>query len=173
MGKRRLGQLTEREERFCLKYFETGVGSKSVLEAGYKNTEKAAWTTAHRLLKKPKIEARLKELREKQEKRTEITADYVLNNLVEVVERCMQRAPVMERVGREMVQATDDEGRHIWRFDATGANQALNMLGKYKKLFTEKHEHSGPDGKAIQFSDHEAAAKLTAILNAARSRKGE
>jgi DNA-binding XRE family transcriptional regulator len=33
------------------------------------------------------------------------------------------------------------------------------------------HEHSGPEGKPIEFSDHEAAAKLAAILNAAASRK--
>lgn len=163
-------KLTEKEERFCLKYFETGNGTRSVLDAGYKQSEMAAATTASRLLKKANIQARLNELRKKQEKRTEITTDYVLSNLKEVLERCMQRAPVMVREGREMVQLKDEEGRDVWRFDSNGANQALNMLGKYKKLFTEKHEVSGRDGGPIEYknlselADEELDAKISGLL---------
>lgn len=42
------------------------------------------------------------------------------------------------------------------------------LVGNVPKV----HEHSGPDGKAIEFSDHEAAAKMAAILNAAENRMG-
>lgn len=42
------------------------------------------------------------------------------------------------------------------------------LVGNVPKV----HEHSGPDGKPIEFNDHEAAAKMAAILNAARERKG-
>ena len=135
--------LTEKQEKFCLKYFETGNGLRSVLDAGYDQTDHAAGVTANRLLKNPLVQARLGQLRQKQEARTEISVDYVINNLKEVVERCMQRAPVMVQKGQQMVQATDADGNHIWRFDANGANGALQMLGKHLKMFTEKHEHSG------------------------------
>lgn len=148
-------------------------GTRAILRAGYEMTEKAAATEASKLLRKPEIVARIQTLRDEQSQRTKISADYVLENLTEIVERCMQRAPVMVRRGRQVVQLKDEEGRDVWRFDSTGANAALGMLGKHFKLFTEKHEHSGPDGKPIEFNDHEAAAKLAAILNAARERRGE
>jgi len=135
--------LTEKQEKFCLKYFETGNGLRSVLDAGYDQTDHAAGVTANRLLKNPLVQARLSQLRQKQEARTEISVDYVINNLKEVVERCMQRAPVMTRKGDQVVQLKDEEGRDVWRFDANGANGALQMLGKHLKMFTEKVEHSG------------------------------
>ena len=38
----------------------------------------------------------------------------------------------------------------VWRFDAMGANAAIEKIGKHLKMFTDKHEHSGPDGKPIE-----------------------
>ena len=58
-------------------------------------------------------------------------------------------------------------------FDARSVLKGAELLGKHKKLFTERHEHTGKDGAPIEFSDHEAAAKLAAILNAARTRKSK
>lgn len=78
----KLKLLTELEERFCLKYFENGgTGYRAVLDAGYKQTEKAAATTSTRLLKKAEIQARLKELRLAQQKRVEVNADDILREL--------------------------------------------------------------------------------------------
>ena len=73
-----------------------------------------------------------------QEKRTEITADYVLSSLKEVAERCKQAIPVMMK---------DENGNMVetgeYKFDSTGANRALELLGKNLKLFIDKTEHSG------------------------------
>jgi hypothetical protein len=81
MGSKRKG-LTELEERFCLKYFENGGnGTRAVLDAGYKQTEHAAATTANRLLKKAEIDARLAELRAAQQQRVENNADDIIREL--------------------------------------------------------------------------------------------
>ena len=73
-----------------------------------------------------------------QEKRTEITADYVLSSLKEVAERCKQAIPVMMK---------DENGNMVetgeYKFDSAGANRALELLGKNLKLFIDKTEHSG------------------------------
>ena len=74
---------------------------------------------------------------EQQEERTEITADYILNSLKEVVERCKQAIPVMEKVDGKLKETGE------WKFDSAGANKALELLGKNKKLFTDKLELSG------------------------------
>jgi phage terminase small subunit len=78
--------------------------------------------------------------------RTEVTQDYVLENLTETVERCMQRAPVMVRRGRNVVQLQDADGRNVWQFDARGAVQALNLLGKHLAMFSENVNLRTPDG---------------------------
>ena len=81
--------------------------------------------------------------------RTEITADYVLRGIQEIAERCLQRAPVMVGRGEDRQQAIDEEGRHVWTFDSSGANKAFENLGKHLKLFTDKVEASGPDGAPL------------------------
>lgn len=152
-------ELTPKQKKFCEEYIVDLNGLQAVLRAGYNQTEQAAGVQAARLLKNTRVMARINELRQEQIERTKITADYVLNNLVEVVERCMQRAPVMVRRGRDFFQAQDDEGRDVWRFDAIGANTALKMLGQHFKMFTQKVEHTGKDDGPIDIIDNREARR--------------
>lgn len=119
---------------------------------------KGAKQQAHRLRKRlaTQLEAREAEIAAQREaaaaaevraaaaivERAAVTKEYITDALQEIVERCLQRAPVMVRQGREFVQAVDDEGRHVWQFDAKGANGALRMLGEsigmYKQVIDEK-----------------------------------
>jgi hypothetical protein len=71
---------------------------------------------------------------------------YVLTNLQEIVERCMQRAPVLRRDGD---QAVDEEGRHVWRFDPKSACAALALLGNHLDLFKSKAKPP-PAGSTIE-----------------------
>jgi phage terminase small subunit len=85
-------------------------------------------------------------------------ADYVLTGIREIAERCLQRAPVMVGRGDDRKQLVDDEGRHVWTFDSSGANKAFESLGKHLKLFTEKHEHTGSVGLNLSDADLERIA---------------
>ena len=72
---------------------------------------------------------------EERSKRTEIDADYVLTSLKEVADRCLQATPVMVKgEGGKMVKSGE------YRFDSSGANRALELLGKHLKLFTDMLE---------------------------------
>jgi len=55
--------LTRKQEQFCLKYLEMGNGAEAVKQAGYS----PKWVSRHLrdLLASPRIQARLKELKEK------------------------------------------------------------------------------------------------------------
>ena len=136
--------LTPKQEAFVAEYLVDLSATQAAIRAGY--SAKRADAIGYENLRKPEIAEAIEQAKAARAERVEVTADYVLRNLTEVVERCLQRAPVMTMRGREVVQVTDDEGRHVWKFDAKGANGALNLLGQHLGLYRQKHEHSGADG---------------------------
>ena len=158
--------LEPKQEAFCQEYLKDLNGTQAAMRAGYTDKPATAKVQASRLLSNDNVVARIQALMDERLDRTRIDQDYVLTSLKVVAERCLQRAPVMVRRGREFVQMVDEEGRNVWRFDSMGANKSLELLGKHLKLFTEKHEHTGPDGKPIEFrtmTDDQLEAKIKTL----------
>lgn len=143
------GKLTAKQAAFVREYLVDLNATGAARRAGYKGNDVTLGAVGAENLKKPQIAQAVAVAQNARAKRVELTQDYVLTNLTEIVERCMQRAPVMVRDGKEWVQATDDAGRHVWAFNAKSAVDALGMLGDHLGLFKKKHEHSGPGGGPI------------------------
>jgi phage terminase small subunit len=126
--------MTPKQRRFVEEYLIDLNATQAAIRAGY--SEKTAYATGQKMLKKAEavknaIAAALSE----RARKSEVTAEYVLSNLQIVVERCMQRAPVVNMRGK---QVKDDEGRDVWEFNASGANKALELLGRHLGMFTDK-----------------------------------
>jgi phage terminase small subunit len=119
--------LTKKQERFCDEYLIDLNATQAAMRAGY--SKKTAYSIGQENLNKPDIANRLEKRRAAQTKRTEIEADWILERLKELTERCMQHEPVMNNQGEETGE---------YRFDSSGANRALELLGKHKKLWTDK-----------------------------------
>ncbi len=136
-------KLTDKQKEFVRQYLVDLNATQAAIRAGY--SMKTAYRQGADLLQKTSIREAIEKAQAKRARRVEVTQDYVLSNLVEVVERTMQRAPVTNRKGE---QVTDEEGRAVWTFDAKNANRALELLGKHLGIFTDKirAEVSGPDG---------------------------
>lgn len=117
--------LNERQKQFCEEFIIDFNGTQAAIRAGY--SKKTARNIATENLTKPNIQAYIKELIESRNKRTKITQDEVVANIVEVMQRCMQAKPVTF-MGR---QVKDEEGNNLWKFDSQGANKALDMLMKH------------------------------------------
>lgn len=108
-------------------------------------------TEGFRLLRNPKVASAIQEAMTERGKRTEVTADFVLKNIMEIGQRCMQKYPVMIGKGKdreqlkELVVTEDGEEvlAEVFEFDSQGALRAQELLGKHLKLFTDKVEHSG------------------------------
>ncbi len=147
--------MNDRQRRFVEEYLVDLNATAAYLRAGYKAKGNAAAVGASQLLRNPKITDAVQAGMDQRSSRTALTADYVLNGLREVAERCLERAPVMEGRGEDRAQMVDDQGRHVWAFDAAGANKAFELLGKHLRLFTDKVEHSG--AMAITISPEDAA----------------
>jgi phage terminase small subunit len=120
-------RLTAKQEQFCKEYLIDLNAKQAAIRAGY--SEKTSGEMGYENLNKPQIAARVQELMAERSKRTEISADYVLNGIKELTERCIQAVPVLDENGEKTGE---------WRFEVSGGFKGYELLGKHLKLFTDK-----------------------------------
>lgn len=141
--------LTPKQQRFVEEYLTDLNATQAAIRAGY--SKRSANVTGARLLTNDSVSHAIAEAQAKRSARVEIDQDWVLRNLQAVFERCMEAEPVMtfDREERRMVQAVDGQGRSVWQFDSTGANRALELIGKHLGMFTDRLRLSGDVGVKI------------------------
>lgn len=122
--------MTEKQRRFVEEYLIDLNITQAAIRAGY--SPKSAARIGVKLVNKSQVQQAIEKAKASRAKRTEITQDYVVSTLLEVVERCMQRAPVCNMKGE---QVQDDQGRDVWQFNGRDANKALDLLGKHLGMF--------------------------------------
>ena len=115
-----MSELEEKQKMFCKEYLVDFNGTQAAIRAGY--SKKTANEQASRLLTKVNVQKYLKQLIEKRNKRTNITQDDVIADIIKVKDRCMQNEAVLDKEGNET---------GIYKFDSNGANKALDMLMKH------------------------------------------
>lgn len=103
--------------------------TKAAIKAGY--SEKAARQVASRLLTNANIKAYIEQKMSEAAEKIGLTQEKVLENIKEIVERCMQREPVLDENGKPTGE---------YKFNAHGALKGLELIGKHLKMFTEKVE---------------------------------
>lgn len=132
--------LTSKQEQFCREYLIDLNAKQAAIRTGY--SEKTAEVQGSRLLSNAKVASRVAELKSERVQRVEITADYVLSGLKEVAERCLASKPVMvwDYANSCKAQKRDDDGNGVFEFDSSGANRALELLGKHVGVFEKDNE---------------------------------
>ena len=130
--------LTDQQLRFAKEYVVDLNATQAAIRAGY--SANSAKQQGSRLLTNDDVVEAIQEANGAILEKTGVTAEYVIDGLRTVAERCLERAPVMVGQGESRTQAKDDDGNHVWEFNAAGANKAFELLGKHLTLFTEKHE---------------------------------
>lgn len=140
-------KLTDKMERFVEEYLVDLNASEAVLRAGYKTRNQHRMGAE--LLRHPLVKARVNELKEKRSERLELTADYLLNKLISIIER-------------EGIKTADEI-------------KAIELAGKSIALWKERQEISGPDGGAIETEQRikEDVSALTSGLARLAERSGK
>jgi phage terminase small subunit len=127
-----MAKLTDKQKLFIKEYLVDMNASAAMRRAGY--TSKNPDVDASKLLVNPSVKAEIDKAIKERADKTGITAEWVLKSLQEVAQRCMQKEPVLIKVDGELVPSGE------WKFDSSGANKSLELLGKHLKLFTDKVE---------------------------------
>jgi phage terminase small subunit len=127
----------KRYERFCQEYAVDYSGTQAAIRAGYK--EKNARSQASTLLTIPNILARVRELQHEQVERLAVTQDYVVLQLLETYQRCLEETPVL-KFDPDTGQM-EETGKY--QFDSKGALRALELLGKHLGMYNDKLHVTG------------------------------
>lgn len=129
--------LTKQQRCFADEYMSNGQNGTQAYFKNYKvKTERTAEAAASRLLSKVKVAAYIKKRIDEHSENTGITAEWILSSLQKIVLRSMQAVAVLDSQGNPNGE---------YRYDSSGANRALELLGKNKKMWTDKVEHEGLD----------------------------
>lgn len=119
-----MANLTPKQQRFVEEYLIDLNATQAAIRAGY--SEKTAYSVGHENLKKPEIQKAIEEAKKQVSKRTELTVDMVVNGLLKEAQDYAEGSTQSARVS------------------------AWAHLGKHLGMFTEKVQHSGPDGGPVQ-----------------------
>lgn len=125
--------LTVKQEKFCQLYAQTGNGTKSYLEAGYKVKNYAvAGVQCTRLLKKASVKARIEELQKQSETAAILTLEQIKERLTMIAMQGLEEEQiVVEGIGDGCSSARIMKKKASIR-DAT---KALELLAKMKGGF--------------------------------------
>jgi phage terminase small subunit len=136
-----MAKLTSRQQAFCEEYLIDLNALQAAIRAGY--SEKTAKQIGSENLSKPDVAKYIAELKAERSLLTKIDAAWVLMSAKKVYDRCMQEEAVTDKEG-----GTTGE----YRFEHSGANAALGIIGKhvYVQAFLEKKE-----SKNIEMSHEE------------------
>ena len=135
--------LTEKKKLFADHYLVNLNATEAAKLAGY--SEKTAYSQGHRLLKDVEVHAYIEERQKERAEKLELDADWVLEKLKTVVDMSMQAKPVEKWDYNEKKLVETGE----YQYDSTGANRALELIGKHLGMFKDKIEHSGNVGVQI------------------------
>lgn len=148
-------KLTPKQQRFVEEYLVDLNATQACVRAGY--SKKTAQRIGSENLSKPLIAAEIKKGSKIITEKTEVSAESIVTRLNILANRCMQAEPV-----------TDKDGNPIgdYKFDSSGANKALELLGKTKAMFVDKI-------KTEDTTKHEFWTKLIQKVGAGKITKNE
>lgn len=140
-------KLTPKMKNFIDEFFVDFIPAKAVVRAGYK--AKNPNKLGAELILHPLVSAEIQKRQEERREKTEVRAEYLLNQLISIIDSASEK--------------TQDKLR------------AIELAGKSIALWKDRQEVSGPDGKAIEMEQRtkEDVADFTSTISRLAKRSGE
>lgn len=137
-------KLTAKQQAFVAEFLVDLNATQAAIRAGY--SVKTAGSIGEENLRKPEIQAAIAKAQAERAEKTQRTALDVLKDIQDVSKKAR------------------DGG------DLKTALKGYELEGKHLGMFTEKHEHTGKDGKPIEV-DHQVSPAVEAMLNTLKGLK--
>jgi phage terminase small subunit len=125
-----VAKLTSKQKRFVDEYLIDLNATQAAIRAGYSLDTARAIGCEN--LTKPNIQNAIDAAKARRQVLTEVTQEWVIKNLVEVVNRSMEAAPVRNKRGELVTtHSADGELQAVFGYDSKGANTALKTLAEH------------------------------------------
>ena len=125
-----MGKLTPKQKRFCEEYAIDLNGKQAAIRAGY--SEGAAKQIASENLTKHDVVVYVAELQSKRLEYTEITQEYVLSKLSELIEVSSQPHY------KEVIDAQGEPKMVAVFIDPTALQKGIELAGRYRAMWVDK-----------------------------------
>ncbi len=159
----KLEPLSVKYQLFADGVIEHGNITKAAKDAGY--SERSAHVQGSRLMRHVKIKAYLAQISAISSAKSGITQEYVLHTLKEMVERCMQKAKVLDKKGDQVyIETAAGDIVPAYTFNSAGAAKGLELLGKHLGTFEKDaaKEDERPAFVGISINMGEGTVKMIA-----------
>lgn len=138
-----MAKLTDKQKMFCKEYIVDLNATQAAIRADY--SVKTAQVIGSENLSKPLIQAEIQRLMSERAHRVEITADNVLQDILDTRVQCENNMTYWDAQGNKRLDASAVNGR----------SKSNELLGRHIKLFTDKVELSVTEMPEIVFKRHE------------------
>lgn len=150
-----------KHEKFAEGLAEGKTNRAAYKDAGYKPCDSAA----SRLASSEKVKERVDELKVRVSAAViagHVSArEYVIEALLDTLERCRQASPVLDRQGKAvMVETADGEMVPAYAFDAKNVLRSAELLGKEIGMFKEQMDLTFNEGMASALESARRRAKI-------------
>ena len=130
-----MGTLNEKQQRFIDEYLVDLNATQAAIRAGY--SPSTARQQGSRLLTHADIQTAVTERQEQRAERVQVSQDYVLESILEVMQRSKQASPVLDRNGDPvMTELPTGEVAPAYTFNAGAVLKGAELLGKHLGMFT-------------------------------------
>lgn len=147
-------ELTPKQEAFCVNYVANGCNATSAAKsAGYE--EGTAKQMGYENLTKPYLLKRINEIRKQLNLSGIVSAEWVVSKLKDNAESCLQDVPVLDGDGEPIGE---------YKRDSSGANKALELIGKTMGMFVDKVDTTNLNGNLV-LSDVEQAREFVKTIH--------
>lgn len=132
--------FSRRQEAFIREYALDHNATQAAIRAGY--SPKTAKQQGSRLLKNPEISQAIEKADEERRQQVGVEVEWVVSQLVKVYEKSMAGAPKIHN-GVPVLMLVDGEWQTINEWSPSGANKALELLGRHLGMHVERHQIEG------------------------------
>ncbi|MCX2960309.1 terminase small subunit [Rodentibacter caecimuris] len=140
-----VGKLTDKQKRFVEEYLIDLNGKQAAIRTGY--SESTAEQQASRLLSYVKVQEAIQIAQNNRSARVQVTQDDVLRDLLEVRDICLGRKSIIvtDTVKNNQEGKITAVDNPVFAFEPSGANKALELLGKHLGMFKDRVDLTSGD----------------------------